>query len=213
MKKEELEKIICMSWSKETCYPPLQEEWSRENPSLGQCAITSLVVNDFFGGKIMRCLCNNISHYYNLVNNEIIDMTVDQFNGSIPNYENSTERTREYLLLNEDTKNRYKLLLVTIKNNFMKYGIKEYMLVNEKNMKYISRVPGTYGGHRKLKIYGKMDCPSALKWIEKGYYIKERVFFTDEETALGAGYRPCSICMPNEYTKWKSKSLSLNKKR
>ncbi|MDD2494552.1 MAG: Ada metal-binding domain-containing protein [Tissierellia bacterium] len=84
--------------------------------------------------------------------------------------------------------------------------------MSEQNEKYISRIPGTFGGHRKLKIYGKMDCPSALKWIEKGCYINERVFFADEETAIVAGYRPCSICMTNEYTKWKSKSLNLIKK-
>jgi methylphosphotriester-DNA--protein-cysteine methyltransferase len=44
-----------------------------------------------------------------------------------------------------------------------------------------------------------VDCPSALRYIAKGQYIKYRVFFTDEETAKSAGYRPCGVCMKDEY--------------
>lgn len=33
--------------------------------------------------------------------------------------------------------------------------------------------------------------------------MKNRVFFRDEATAIAAGYRPCAVCMPNEYAKWK----------
>lgn len=62
--EKEIFDIISMSWSKETCYPTLQDKWNKSNPSLGQCAITSLVVNDFCGGKIMRCMVDGISHYY-----------------------------------------------------------------------------------------------------------------------------------------------------
>jgi methylphosphotriester-DNA--protein-cysteine methyltransferase len=29
------------------------------------------------------------------------------------------------------------------------------------------------------------------------------VFFADEETAVSAGYRPCGVCMREEYTRWK----------
>ena len=38
---------------------------------------------------------------------KVIDLTVSQFDGIIPNYEVGEERTRDYLLSNEDTKNRY----------------------------------------------------------------------------------------------------------
>ena len=68
---------------------------------------------------------------------------------------------------------------------------------------YDSNTPGKFSGHKKLKIYGRLDCPSALKYIAKGQYIKNRVFFADEETAVAAGYRPCAVCMPKEYKKWK----------
>ena len=82
---------------------------------------------------------------------------------------------------------------------------KLYKLINENGEHYESPVPGSLGGNKKLKIYGRLDCKSANKWIQKGYYVDNRVFFLDEETAILAGYRPCAICMPEEYQKWKTK--------
>ena len=42
-----------------------------------------------------------------------------------------------------------------------------------------------------------------IRYIAKGQYVKYRVFFADEETAIDAGYRPCAKCMPDEYKQWK----------
>lgn len=78
-----------------------------------------------------------------------------------------------------------------------------YKLIGKDGKQYLSETPGTLGGHKKLKIYGRLDCPSALRYIEKGQYIKQRVFFADEETAIAAGYRPCGVCMKEQYKKWK----------
>lgn len=80
---------------------------------------------------------------------------------------------------------------------------KLYTLTNTHGEQYFSRIPGTLGGHRKLRIYGRLDCPSALLHISKGNYIKHRVFFLNEEIAKAAGYRPCAKCMPVAYQKWK----------
>ena len=107
MKLDELTKIIELSWTKDTCVLSLQDEWNSEYKSLGQCAVTALIVNDFIGGKIMRCMCETGSHYYNLINGEIVDLTKKQFK-VLPNYSYSVERTREYLLNNNDTKKRNK---------------------------------------------------------------------------------------------------------
>ena len=46
---------------------------------------------------------------------------------------------------------------------------KLYKLVNENGEEYLSSIPGTLGGNKRLKIYGRLDCPSALRWIEQGY--------------------------------------------
>lgn len=204
MIRNEVCEIVSMSFSKDTCYPDLRDRWSEENSSLGQCAITALVLNDFLGGKIMRCMSETGSHYYNLINGEIVDLTVSQFS-SLPDYINGEERTREYLLSSEDTRNRYKLLLESVKNNFIKYGKKNYKLLTKSGI-VLSKIPGTLGGNKKLKIYGKLDCKSALNWINKGYYLNTRVFFEDEEVAKELGYRPCGVCMKKEYKIWKENS-------
>lgn len=57
--------------------------------------------------------------------------------------------------------------------------------------------PGAFGGNARAKIYGRLDCPSALAALARGGpYASNRVFFADEETARAAGFRPCARCMP-----------------
>lgn len=81
---------------------------------------------------------------------------------------------------------------------------KIYRLIGTDGRPYFSVRPGELGGHRRLKGYGRLDCPSALRWIAKGYYVRHRVFFADKATAVAAGYRPCAICMPEAYRAWKA---------
>ena len=84
-----------------------------------------------------------------------------------------------------------------------------YHLVGKDGKKYLSSEKGTIGGHRKLKIYGRLDCPSALRHIQNGSYVNHRVFFADELTAIQAGYRPCAVCMKEHYKQWKEGKLML----
>ena len=88
---------------------------------------------------------------------------------------------------------------------------KLYKLINENGEEYLSDVPGTLGGNKRLKIYGRLDCSSANKWIGKGYYVKDRVFFLNEDIAIKAGYRPCAVCMKKEYEAWKKQQKVLTK--
>jgi hypothetical protein len=81
--------------------------------------------------------------------------------------------------------------------------MKTYTLIGPDGRPYQSTTPGTFGGHRRLKGYGRLDCPSALRWIAKGHYVKHRVFFADEASAVSAGYRPCAVCMAERYREWK----------
>jgi AraC family transcriptional regulator, regulatory protein of adaptative response / DNA-3-methyladenine glycosylase II len=66
-----------------------------------------------------------------------------------------------------------------------------------------SAEPGALGGHRRRHGYGRLDCPAALRWIERGHYVSHRVFFADEPSAIAAGYRPCAACLPERYAAWK----------
>jgi AraC family transcriptional regulator of adaptative response / DNA-3-methyladenine glycosylase II len=79
-----------------------------------------------------------------------------------------------------------------------------YTLIGADGVPVRSRVPGRFGGHRRNRGYGRLDCPAALRWIAKGKYVRHRVFFRDEETALAAGYRPCATCLPERYAAWKA---------
>ncbi len=69
---------------------------------------------------------------------------------------------------------------------------------------YDSPVPGSLGGHRGSRIYGRLDCPTAQRAIAKGGYVRNRVFFADAEAAIAAGFRPCARCLPAEYQAWKA---------
>jgi hypothetical protein len=80
---------------------------------------------------------------------------------------------------------------------------KMYFLLGPDGKLYQSSVPGTLGGHRGRKVYGRFDCPSALRALRAGGYTKGRVFFANEAAAVAAGYRPCAKCMPAEYERWK----------
>jgi hypothetical protein len=80
---------------------------------------------------------------------------------------------------------------------------KTYMLLGPDRVPYRSTTPGKLGGYKRKKIYGRLDCPNALMWIAKGHYVKHRVFFADEATAVAAGYHPCARCMPEQYRIWK----------
>ncbi|MFI9404816.1 Ada metal-binding domain-containing protein [Nocardia sp. NPDC052316] len=80
----------------------------------------------------------------------------------------------------------------------------EYTLLDADGRPYRSSTPGRYGGHRRGRIYGRLDCPSALRALARGAYRAHRVFFADESTAISAGYRPCAVCLPEPYAAWKA---------
>jgi methylphosphotriester-DNA--protein-cysteine methyltransferase len=79
-----------------------------------------------------------------------------------------------------------------------------YTLTGADGRPYRSPTKGEWGGHKGSKIYGRMDCPSALRATARGGYVKSRVFFADEVTAIAAGYRPCESCLPEKYRAWKN---------
>ena len=81
-----------------------------------------------------------------------------------------------------------------------------YVLLGADGRFYESDVKGQWGGHRGQRVYGRLDCPSALLAIARGGYVRHRVFFADEATALAAGYRPCAVCCPRQYESWKLQS-------
>ena len=108
-------------------------------------------------------------------------------------------------VINDKNKSDGMELMKNLKFQLEKSNSQKYQLISPNGVEYKSNIPGTLGGNKKLKIYGKLDCPSAIRWIRKGYYIENRVFFENEDIAKSAGYRPCAICMKKEYEKWKNR--------
>jgi len=83
---------------------------------------------------------------------------------------------------------------------------KTFTLIGADGKPYSSARPGALGGHRKGRIYGRLDCRAALRAIARGGYVAQRVFFLNESDAKAAGYRPCAVCMPEQYAQWKARS-------
>ena len=108
------------AWCRETAHPSYQKDWAEDNPSYGQCCITALVMQDWYGGDIYSCKVGNNSHFINIINERIIDKTAEQF-GKADNiaYVSGSfrKRTRASLLKSKDVKERYELLKARLEEN------------------------------------------------------------------------------------------------
>lgn len=110
-----LQEILMRCYSKDLCYPKIQNSWNENNKCLGMCAITSLIVNDYFNGEICKIYVDDISHYFNLIEGEIIDLTSNQFTHEI-DY-NGYQIIDRNKILTDNTKHRYNRL----KKKLIKY--------------------------------------------------------------------------------------------
>ena len=81
---------------------------------------------------------------------------------------------------------------------------KPYTLIGVDGRPFPSSVRGAWGGHRGGRLYGRLDCPAALRAKTRGDHVEHRVFFADEATAVAAGYRPCGVCCTDKYRVWKA---------
>ena len=89
--------------------------------------------------------------------------------------------------------------------------MKTFKLLGADGKTYESATKAKLGGVRNRKVYGKLDCPAAMRAIMKGGpYKKHRVFFADEAMAIAAGYRPCGTCMKKKYDEWKNGQSASN---
>lgn len=72
-----LERAWCMETRSVSCH----NTWDPGLPSVGQCVPTALIVQDVFGGVILRTnACTAFAHYFNrLSDGTEVDLTRDQF--------------------------------------------------------------------------------------------------------------------------------------
>ena len=114
-----LEELLRKAWAGETSSDAAR--WTPENPAWGQCAITTLIVNDYLGGRLLWASATlpsgeEISHYFNEVQDgSIVDLTRVQFpeGTHIPegiDKKKEFPSTRDYVLSYPATAQRYALL-------------------------------------------------------------------------------------------------------
>ncbi len=98
-------------WCIETCSPRLRPQWSEENKTLGQCTITSFLVQDLFGGKVYGVpLPEGGFHCFNKVGDCIFDITSEQFGDADLDYTENYEQLRELQFADAGKRERYELL-------------------------------------------------------------------------------------------------------
>lgn len=103
-------KALVASWAQDTAYHKDAVNWTPQNPALGQCAITALLFNEFFGGKIYSGVSEaGIVHYWNKKFGLKIDLTKQQFDKNIKFCE-VTLWDRDHLLSTGNVEERYLLL-------------------------------------------------------------------------------------------------------
>lgn len=103
-------------WCEYTCAPRLRSRWSRENITCGQCAITSFLAQDIFGGDVYGIQTKQGGiHCYNVVDGTAFDLTCEQFGGEAKNLVYSgneiQERNSANHFLKEEKRLRYEYLI------------------------------------------------------------------------------------------------------
>lgn len=115
---EDIVRALEASWGRDTAFD--KNDWSLGNPARGQCVVSSLVVQDYLGGELMRCAVDSETlhetHYFNqLSDGTIVDTTEKQYTEPVSmeikpvSYEGYVS-IREKRLSDDDTRRRYELL-------------------------------------------------------------------------------------------------------
>ena len=98
-------------WCADTCAPRLREEWTGDNPTLGQCSITAFLAQDIFGGEVYGVPREGGNfHCYNVVGNVAFDLTSEQFKDEVLDYSDNPKQERDVHFSKEEKKLRYEKL-------------------------------------------------------------------------------------------------------
>lgn len=86
-------------------------KWTINNPANGQCSVTSLVINDIFGGYIVKTKVSEGWHFYNKIGSQTFDFTKSQFLQE-PIYEDVLSSREE--AFNDTNKDQYNYLKMKV---------------------------------------------------------------------------------------------------
>lgn len=107
----ELYETMLSVWCAETCAPRMRPHWTESDPTLGQCSITSFLVQDLLGGEVWGILLpDGAYHCFNRIDGCEFDLTSEQFGDEKLDYTKAVLQTREEHFSNGDKYSRYLLL-------------------------------------------------------------------------------------------------------
>ncbi|OLL28106.1 hypothetical protein BTH42_29475 [Burkholderia sp. SRS-W-2-2016] len=101
----DLYRVLSRVWAGDTASPT--HAWSPSNRAQNHCSLTSLIVQDYFGGEILTTRTPGGTHFYNLIDGRRWDLTVSQFAEPIPF--DDTPSTRDAALA-DGSLEKYELL-------------------------------------------------------------------------------------------------------
>ena len=104
MDKNLIESLLLQCWSSET-----SSLWCQDNPARGQCDVTAIVINDFFGGEILKTFIDGQPHFYNRIDGINYDFTASQFQ-VLPEYLDLIADREEIFSSNSKVRQQYEIL-------------------------------------------------------------------------------------------------------
>ena len=121
-------KALQSSWAKDTAFDP--KEWSEGNKARGQCVVSSLVIQDYLGGDLVRYSVDegdlHETHYANRLDSGVIlDTTASQYTEPVtmrikPVDLKGFSSVREKRLADNSTRKRYEILKARVENQLAK---------------------------------------------------------------------------------------------
>ena len=109
--------ILTNLWDINTCAPRYRKEWSKKNMTLGQCSISSFLIQDIFGGEVYGVpLPEGGYHCFNVVDGKMFDLTSEQFGDTKLTYTLDYPQSREAHFKDEEKHSRYLLLKQGLSN-------------------------------------------------------------------------------------------------
>ncbi len=110
MQIELVEFSICSAWDSSTAFPMPTCDLLRNDRAIGQCAVSAVLLQDYFGGDIKKGIVNGqFKHYWNVIDGEKLDITASQFCPPIT-ITNEKKASREKLLADSSFYRRYSIL-------------------------------------------------------------------------------------------------------
>ena len=130
--QRDLYDLLDKLWCSYTCAPRMRIKWSEKNKTLGQCSITSFLVQDIFGGEVYGVpLEDGGFHCYNKVGDVVFDLTSEQFGDQKLEYKLENPQSREEHFKSQEKEERYLYLLNLLDEELQKRA---------NNKKYAKRV-------------------------------------------------------------------------